>query len=85
MAGTYLYELIGRLTLHRDIMPRSRRESECMALAAPGMRAKEIAYDLHLSEQSVNLYMARARFKFRAVNTTHAAVRAVKMGLVPSH
>jgi DNA-binding CsgD family transcriptional regulator len=82
LAGTFLYELIGQLSSRRDIIPLSRREGQCMALAARGMRAKEIAYDLGLSEQSVNLYMTRARLKLGAINTTHAAVRAVKMGLV---
>jgi DNA-binding CsgD family transcriptional regulator len=82
LAGTFLYELVSRLLLKRDIIGLSRREAECMSLASRGLRAKEIAYDLDLSEQSVNLYMARARLKLGAANTTHAVVKAVKMGLV---
>jgi DNA-binding NarL/FixJ family response regulator len=45
-------------------------------------KAKEIAHDLNLSEQTVNFYLSRARAKLRVANTTEAAVRAAELGLL---
>jgi len=72
-------------TLERDMKRRhglSAREIDALRLAAHGRKAKEIAHDLNLSEQTVNFYLSRARAKLRVANTTEAAVRAAELGLL---
>ena len=71
--------------LERDMKRRhglSAREIDALRLAAHGKKAKEIAHDLNLSEQTVNFYLSRARAKLRVANTTEAAVRAAELGLL---
>lgn len=72
-------------TLEREMKRRhglSAREIDALRLAAHGKKAKEIAHDLNLSEQTVNFYLSRARAKLRVANTTEAAVRAAELGLL---
>ena len=71
--------------LERDMKRRhglSAREIDALRLAAHGKKAKEIAHDLNLSEQTVNFYLSRARANLRVANTTEAAVRAAELGLL---
>ena len=72
-------------SLESDLKRRHRlsaREIDALRLAAHGKKAKEIAHDLSLSEQTVNFYLSRARAKLRVANTTEAAVRAAELGLL---
>mgnify|MGYP001765768064 CR=1 FL=1 len=72
-------------TLESEMKKRhglSAREIDALRLAAHGKKAKEIAHDLKLSEQTVNFYLSRARAKLRVANTTEAAVRAAELGLL---
>jgi DNA-binding CsgD family transcriptional regulator len=61
-----------------------RREGQCLALAAEGLRAKQIADRLGIGQQTVQFHLARAREKLQCGNTIQAAVHACRLGLLPT-
>jgi DNA-binding CsgD family transcriptional regulator len=60
----------------------TRRETQTLALAAQGHSAKEIARLLRVSPAAVRAYLDNARYRLQAVNRTHAAIKATKLGLI---
>lgn len=66
---------------HQDIS-LTKRESECLSLAAQGVTAKEIARVYRISPPAVRAYLDSARHKLHAVNRTHAAVIGARLGLI---
>ncbi|MCB0190617.1 MAG: helix-turn-helix domain-containing protein [Anaerolineae bacterium] len=62
--------------------PLSRRESECLRLAALGLTADLAARRLSISERTVRDYLRSGRLKLRAENTTHAVAVAITNGLI---
>lgn len=62
--------------------PLSARERQALALVARGMRAKEIAHTLSVSEASIRLYLKNARQKLGARTKEEAIVRAMQLGLM---
>jgi len=64
--------------------PLGRREGQCLALAAEGLKAKQIADRLGIGQQTVQFHLARAREKLNCSNTIQAAVRACRLGALPS-
>lgn len=58
------------------------REIECLSFAAEGLKAKQIAEELGIGQQTVQFHLARARLKLSASNTVQAVVRAAKLGLL---
>jgi DNA-binding CsgD family transcriptional regulator len=60
----------------------SRREQECLALTTRGLSIKEIARAIKVSPPAVKAYLDTARRKLDAVNKTHAAVIALRRGLI---
>jgi DNA-binding CsgD family transcriptional regulator len=78
--------------LHQHMMERTctdlrpvtltRRETQTLSLAAQGCSAKEIARHLRVSPAAVRAYLDSARFRLQAINRTHAAVKATKLGLI---
>lgn len=68
--------------LDREPVSLSSRETECISFAARGKRAKQIAAELGLAEQTVNFHLNLARRKLGAANTTEAAVIATEFGLI---
>jgi DNA-binding CsgD family transcriptional regulator len=78
--------------LHQHMMERAcpdvrpvtltRRETQTLSLAAQGYSAKEIARQLRVSPAAVRAYLDSARYRLQAINRTHAAVKATKLGLI---
>ncbi|HEY6863435.1 MAG TPA: LuxR family transcriptional regulator [Burkholderiales bacterium] len=60
----------------------SRRERECLVLAARGKTAAEIGRSLEISERTVTFHLTNARRKLGTASSPHAVVRAVSLGLI---
>jgi len=60
----------------------SRRETECLRLAAEGRTSEEIAAKLGLSVHTANQYIATTARKLNAVNRMHAVAKALRAGLI---
>ncbi|RAP41410.1 hypothetical protein BYZ73_10720 [Rhodovulum viride] len=65
-----------------DMIRLSLRERECLLWSAAGLRNKEIAFRLSISEKTVEHHMASAMKKLHALNRTHAVARALILGLI---
>ena len=75
---------LGRGAGERDA-PESRltmRERECLFWTAEGKTAEEVAAILGLSTFTVNRHVSVAAGKLGCVNKHHAAIRAVRAGLI---
>ncbi|CZT34362.1 helix-turn-helix transcriptional regulator [Rhizobium sp. 9140] len=60
----------------------SRREIECLRLAAGGKTTVEMARLLNLSEYTVNHYLNRATRKLDSVNRVQTIAKALRAGLI---
>jgi DNA-binding CsgD family transcriptional regulator len=63
--------------------PLGRREVQCLKLAADGLKAKQIASELGIGQQTVQFHLSRAREKLNCSNTVQAVARAAQFGLLP--
>ncbi|SRR6266487_1260927 len=68
--GGYLYEAL------------TPREQEVLQLLARGLRNKEIAARLHVSERTVNFHLANIYQKLNVSGRTEALRRAIEQGLI---
>lgn len=62
--------------------PLSDREVDVLRYVAAGMRNKEIAYKLQLSENTVNAHVKRVFEKLGVNDRTHAVMTALKRGII---
>lgn len=60
----------------------SKRELECLSLAANGLTSEQIAAELGLSVHTANQYLANTAQKLNAVNRMHAVAKALRLGLI---
>jgi DNA-binding CsgD family transcriptional regulator len=78
---------VQRLNAHygsRTIQALSPREREVVQLVAAGLRNKEIARDLHISERTVKFHLGRIFTKLGVDSRTEIALRVIAEGaLVP--
>ncbi len=65
-----------------DLVPLTQRELECIAWAARGKTADEIAVILGRSRETVRLHLKRCIAKMNASNKTQAVVQARELGLI---
>lgn len=56
------------------------KQRQCLVLAARGMKAREAAAVLGLSDETVRDHLEMVRFKARARNTAHAVALALAWG-----
>jgi len=63
-------------------MDLSSREIEVLQLVAAGLRNKEIAYRIHVSEATVNAHVKHVLQKLNASDRTHAVTTALKRGII---
>jgi DNA-binding CsgD family transcriptional regulator len=81
LAGVEENTLQARKVAHEP--PRiSRRELQCLSLAADGLQNKQIAAQLGISERVVRAYFDSARVKLECENRTHVVSRAVALNLI---
>jgi len=60
----------------------SQREIEVLEHVAAGLRNKEIAYELGLSENTVNAHVKHILEKLHVSDRTHAVTTALKRGII---
>ena len=60
----------------------SLRELEVLQFLAEGQHNREIAWELSISQATVNKHVSSVIGKLRAKSRTHAAAKAVREGLV---
>ncbi len=60
----------------------SKRELECLKLAAHGCTSEDIARLLKLSVHTANQYLTSTTQKLDAVNRIHAVAKALRLGLI---
>lgn len=63
-------------------MDLSSREIEVLQLVAAGLRNKEIAYRINVSEATVNAHVKHVLQKLNASDRTHAVTTALKRGII---
>jgi DNA-binding CsgD family transcriptional regulator len=76
------HDRVERLSADPTVARLAPREIECLSLAAEGLKAKQIADELGIGQQTVQFHLARARLKLSAGNTVQAVVRAAKLGVL---
>jgi DNA-binding CsgD family transcriptional regulator len=82
MLATSVQERVERWSMDRHAVRLAPREIECLSLAAAGLKAKQIAEELGIGQQTVQFHLARARIKLTAGNTVQAVVRATQLGIL---
>jgi len=60
----------------------SARELECLKWAAEGLTTEQIADRMAISSATVNYHFNKIVPKFDAANRHHAAIKAVRLGLI---
>ena len=63
-------------------MDLTSREIEVLELVAAGLRNKEIAYRINVSEATVNAHVKHVLQKLHASDRTHAVTTALKRGII---
>ncbi|MDB5568980.1 MAG: LuxR family transcriptional regulator [Hyphomicrobiales bacterium] len=82
LLATAVQERVERWSTDRNAVRLAPREIECLSLAAAGLKAKQIAEELGIGQQTVQFHLARARIKLTAGNTVQAVVRATQLGIL---
>ena len=79
-----LFEAVTRIAAaEKDAAPTvSKREIECLRLAADGHTSEAIATLLGLSVHTANQYLTNTSQKLNAVNRMHAIAKALRLGLI---
>jgi len=60
----------------------TKRQKECLALAALGLTAHTIANKLGITERMVRKHLAAARYRLKAHSTTEAVYSALKLHIL---
>ncbi|HEX2909053.1 MAG TPA: response regulator transcription factor [Phototrophicaceae bacterium] len=74
--------LVRELRTETEPEPLTEREVDVLRLVGQGLANKEIAYTLHISEKTVKTHVSSILGKLGVSSRTHAALHAVRIGLV---
>jgi DNA-binding CsgD family transcriptional regulator len=86
--GTRLHDLFLSQVVDRGVppiqqgKPLSRRERQCLGMAARGLASADIGIKLGITERGVNFHMANALTKLSALNRGEAIAKAITLGIV---
>ena len=86
--GQYFHELVVMAILEQDLpplargAPLSKRERQCLVMAANGLTSAEIAPKLGIAERTVNFHFCNVLTKLNALNRKEAVARAVSQRLI---
>lgn len=67
---------------HPEKIALTQRETECLTWTANGKTSWEISVILGVSESTATFHLRNAATKLKASNRTHAAVKALHLGLI---
>ena len=88
MFGHYFHEIFMRAVIEAGASPRaagaplSKREQECLTLAAHGLTSDDIAFKLDIRARTVQFHFDSIRSKLGASNRQEAVALAVQSGIV---
>jgi len=86
--GTYFHEVFMKAVVEQDIpplslgIPLSRREVQCLDLAAKGQTTQDIALKLGISQRTIQFHFDGIRAKLGAINRQEAVAKGISMGLI---
>lgn len=86
--GTIFHALFLRATVERGLIATphglelSRREIECLNLAARGQTSRDIAFKLGIAERTVSFHFSNILTKLNAMNRPEAIAKATSLGIV---
>jgi DNA-binding CsgD family transcriptional regulator len=78
----HLLGLSTRLPAMTDDCALTPRELECLKWAAEGLTTEQIADRVMISSATVNYHFNKIVTKLDAANRHHAAIKAVRLGLI---
>jgi LuxR family transcriptional regulator, quorum-sensing system regulator SolR len=88
MFGHYFHEIFMRSVIEKGLAPRaagaplSRRECECLELAASGQTTGDIANKLSITHRTVQFHFDSIRTKLRAANRQEAIAIGIRSGAI---
>lgn len=86
--GHYFHELVITEILSKRIQPTargiplSRRERQCLSLAAHGMTSTDIGFKLGITERTANFHFTNIISKLGVLNRKEAVAKAVARGII---
>ncbi len=86
--GKYLHELVAMAILEEQIppiargAPLSKRERQCLAMAANGLTSGEIAVKLGISERTADFHFCNVLTKLNVMSRQEAVARAIAQGII---
>ena len=91
MFGHYFHEIFMRSVIQIGIAPKaagaplSKRERECLGLAAHGLTTEDISLKLDISSRTVQFHFDSIRAKLGAANRQEAVALAIQAGVVSAY
>lgn len=88
MLGHYFHEIFMRSVIEIGVAPRaagaplSKRERECLQLAARGLTTEDISVKLDITPRTVQFHFDGVRSKLSAANRQEAIARAYQAGII---
>ncbi len=88
MFGSYFHEIFMRSVIEKGLAPRSmgaplsKRERECLELAARGQTTDDIAHKLSIRNRTVQFHFDSIRTKLGAANRQEAVAMGVQSGTI---
>ena len=88
MFGHYFHEIFMRSVIDKGVNPRaagaplSKRERDCLSLAARGLTTEDIGVKLDIRSRTVQFHFDNIRSKLGAANRQEAIALAVQRGIV---
>ena len=86
--GQYFHELFVKGVIEKGIAPQfegaplSRRERQCLQMAAHGMTSAEIGFKLGISERTVTFHFANIISKLGVLNRNEAIAKSIAQGVI---
>jgi DNA-binding CsgD family transcriptional regulator len=86
--STFFHEIFMKSVIAKGIAPSfqgaplSKRERECLVLAAHGQTTQDMAHALGIGERTIQFHFDGIRSKLGAANRQEAVAKAIAMGII---